>query len=126
MKIDLPKNLNKQAVAYVNNMVRRLEEAEAIEEVDSEAIKMLAYNLSAFYDASEKLCKEGYTIMTDRGNVTASPWVRIQKDAQASAMRLMKDFGLTLASREKIISLNGTVDNSSPLDTFIKSNLELR
>lgn len=123
MKVELPENLNKSAVAYVNNMVSRLEEAGVIEEVDSEAVKMLAYNLSAFYEASEHLTKEGYVSMSDRGNIAPSPWVRIQRDAQTSAMRLMKDFGLTLASREKINKLSGAVDSNSPLDSFIKSKL---
>lgn len=126
MKVELPENLNKSAVAYVNNMVSRLEEAGVIEEVDSEAVKMLAYNLSAFYEASEHLCNEGYTVTSDRGNVAPSPWVKIQKDAQTQAMKVMKDFGLTLASREKINKLNSASEEISPLDSFIKKKVEKR
>lgn len=119
-EIKIPKNINKEARDYLESMISKLREAGALESVDSEAIKMLGYNLNTFYEASNKLLTEGYTVTSDRGNVTASPWVKIQKDAQNSAMKVMQNFGLTLASREKIKKFDGSSDDDSPLTEFFK------
>lgn len=123
-KIDvIPENIHNQAKEYLKNLIKKLKAVDVYDDIDNEAIKMLGYNLSSFYEASDRLCSEGYTVTSDRGNVSPSPWVRIQKDSQASAMKVMQQFGLTLKARQDIKALDSGDKDDSPLDKFLKKEI---
>lgn len=82
---------------------------------------MLAYNYSTFIKASKIVEQEGLTITSDRGNIAEHPAVKIGRDAQASALKVMTEFGLTAKSRSKLPRFDDNDGEDSPLETFIKS-----
>ena len=120
-KIVLSEKLEPEALEYVQEVLQMLEEKGIIEDVDDAAIKMLAYNYSTFIKANKIIEDEGLTVTSDRGNVSEHPAVKIARDAQTQAMKVMAEFGLTAKARCKLPKLNSKEDDDSPLETFIKS-----
>ena len=120
-KIELSEKLEPEALEYIQEVLQMLEEKGIIEDVDDAAIKMLAYNYSTFIKANKIIEDEGLTVTSDRGNVSEHPAVKIARDAQTQAMKVMAEFGLTAKARCKLPKLNSKEDEDSPLETFIKS-----
>ena len=117
----IPKNLEPEAKTYMQNVLQMLEENGIIEDVDDAAIQMLAYNYSTFIKASTIVEKDGLTVTSDRGNIAEHPAVKIGRDAQTQALKVMTEFGLTAKSRSKLPKLDEGNNEESPLETFIKS-----
>lgn len=99
-----------------------LEENGVMEDVDTAALTMLARNYSMFIKASKQLEKDGLTVVSDRGNLSPHPAIKIAKDAQTQAMKVMAEFGLTAKARTKLPKLEANTGTESPLEAFIKSN----
>lgn len=91
----IPKDIEKDAVKYMQNVLQNLEDNGVLENVDSAALTMLARNYSMFIKASKQLEKDGLTVISDRGNIAPHPAIKIAKDAQTQAMKVMAEFGLT-------------------------------
>ena len=88
-KIELSEKLEPEALEYIQEVLQMLEEKGIIEDVDDAAIKMLAYNYSTFIKANKIIEDEGLTVTSDRGNVSEHPAVKIARDAQTQAMKVM-------------------------------------
>lgn len=116
----IPKDIEKDAVEYMQNVLQNLEDNGVLENVDSAALTMLARNYSMFIKASKQLEKDGLTVISDRGNLSPHPAIKIAKDAQTQAMKVMAEFGLTAKARTKL-KLDKT-DEDSPLEAFIKKD----
>jgi len=96
-----------------------------MEDVDKAALTMLARNYSMFIKANKQLEKDGLTVTSDRGNIAQHPLVKVARDAQNSAVKLMEKFGLTVKDRSKLPSLSEGSDDS-PLAQFVKQSKEVR
>lgn len=121
----IPKDIEKDATEYMKNVLAELEERGVLEQVDSAALTMLARNYSMFIKASKQLEKDGLTVTSDRGNIAPHPAIKIAKDAQTSAMKVMVEFGLTAKARTKLPSLSKE-DDDSAFEQFIKEGKEIR
>ena len=106
----------------MQNVLQMLEENGIIENVDDAALQMLAHNYSTFIKASKIVEQEGLTITSDRGNIAEHPAVKIARDAQTQALKVMAEFGLTAKSRSKLPKLDDANSEESPLETFIKNS----
>ena len=119
-KIIIPNNLAEEAKAYIEDVLLMLEQSGIMEDVDEAAIQMLAHNYSTFIKANKIIDEYGLTVISDRGNIAEHPAVKIARDAQTSALKVMAEFGLTAKSRSKLPKLSTTEE--SPLEAFIKKN----
>lgn len=99
-----------------------LESNGVMEDVDTAALTMLARNYSMFIKANKQLEKDGLTVTSDRGNIAAHPAIKIAKDAQTQAMKVMAEFGLTAKARTKLPKLDANTGADSPFEAFMKSN----
>ena len=120
-RFQLPQNLEPEARQYMTDVLQMLEDSGIIEDVDDAALQMLAHNYSTFIKASKIVEQEGLTITSDRGNIAEHPAVKIARDAQTQALKVMAEFGLTAKSRSKLPKLGDANSEESPLETFIKS-----
>jgi P27 family predicted phage terminase small subunit len=93
-----------------------------MEDVDTAALTMLARNYSMFIKASKQLEKDGLTVISDRGNMAAHPAIKIAKDAQTQAMKVMAEFGLTAKARTKLPKLEANTGADTPFEAFMKNN----
>ena len=116
----IPKDIEKDAVTYMEDVLQNLENNGVLENVDSAALTMLARNYSMFIKASKQLEKDGLTVISDRGNLSPHPAIKIAKDAQTQAMKVMAEFGLTAKARTKL-KIDKTEEDSA-FEAFIKKN----
>lgn len=121
-KFKIPLDIEPEAKEYMENVCDMLKSNGVMETVDEAALTMLARNYSMFIKASKQLEKEGLTVISDRGNIAAHPAIKIAKDAQTSAMKVMVEFGLTAKARTKLPKLDANTGTDSPLEIFIKNN----
>ena len=125
-QIKIPKDVCAKAKVYIKEVIDTLREKGQLQQIDSAAIYMLAQDYDIFIKAQERLRNEGLTVRSDRGNIAPHPLIKIAKDAQTQAVRLMQEFGLTTKARTKITKKDIEDDEESPLDVFIKQSKELR
>lgn len=123
-KFIIPKDIEKDAKEYIQNVIDNLETNGVLENVDNAALTMLARNYSMFIKASKQLETEGLTVTSDRGNIAPHPAIKIAKDAQTQAMKVMLEFGLTAKARTKLKITKETEDN--PFEAFVKAGKEVR
>ena len=122
----IPTDIEKEAKDYMKDVILMLEDNSLMKNVDSAALTMLARNYSMFIKASKQLEKDGLTVVSDRGNIAPHPAIKIAKDAQIQAMKVMEKFGLTAKDRTKIAKLNSGDKELSPLEQFVKNSKEVR
>lgn len=125
-KFKIPTDIEKEAKNYMKDVILMLEDNSLMKNVDNAALTMLARNYSMFIKASKQLEKDGLTVVSDRGNIAPHPAIKIAKDAQIQAMKVMEKFGLTAKDRTKIAKLNSGDKELSPLEQFVKNSKEVR
>ena len=125
-KFKIPTDIEKEAKDYMKDVILMLEDNSLMKDVDNAALTMLARNYSMFIKASKQLEKDGLTVVSDRGNIAPHPAIKIAKDAQIQAMKVMEKFGLTAKDRTKIAKLNSGDKELSPLEQFVKNCKEVR
>ena len=125
-KFKIPTDIEKEAKDYMKDVILMLEDNSLMKNVDNAALTMLARTYSMFIKASKQLEKDGLTVVSDRGNIAPHPAIKIAKDAQIQAMKVMEKFGLTAKDRTKIAKLNSGDKELSPLEQFVKNSKEVR
>lgn len=115
----IPSGIEPEAVSYMNYVLEQLRSNDSLTNADSAALTMLARNYSMFIKAEKQLEEEGLTVRSDRGNIAEHPAVKIARDAQASALKIMKEFGLTTKSRQQLGEPTDK-EEDSPLEEFFK------
>lgn len=120
-KFKIPADIEEEAKKYIADVCDMLESNGVMESVDTAALTMLARNYSMFIKANKQLEKDGLTVVSDRGNIAAHPAIKIAKDAQVQAMKVMAEFGLTAKARTKLPKLDANNTPDSPLVDFMKS-----
>ena len=125
-KSKIPTDIEKEAKDYMKDVILMLEDNSLMKNVDNAALTMLARNYSMFIKASKQLEKDGLTVVSDRGNIAPHPAIKIAKDAQIQAMKVMEKFGLTAKDRTKIAKLSDNRKELSPLEQFVKDSKEIR
>jgi P27 family predicted phage terminase small subunit len=115
----IPKDIEKEAAEYMKDVLEQLKDRGVMENVDSAALTMLARNYSTFIRASKQVEKDGMMITNNKGNLEAHPMIKVAKDAQVQAMKIMGEFGLTAKARKKLPSMEKK-DEESPLEQFAK------
>ena len=119
-KYSIPKGIEKEAAEYIQGVLAELENRGVLENIDNAALDMLARNYSTFIKAAKQLEIDGLTVTSDRGNIAPHPLVKVAKDAQTQAMKVMLEFGLTAKARTKLPKMDKTDDEeSTPLEQFI-------
>lgn len=124
-KYVIPEDIENDAAEYMTDVLSELESRGILEEVDSAALTMLAQNYSMFIKASKQLEIDGLTVTSDRGNISPHPLIKIAKDAQTQAMKVMLEFGLTAKARTKLPKKDNEKEES-PFEQFIKEGKEIR
>ena len=121
-KFKIPNDIEAEAKKYIADVCDMLESNGVMENVDTAALTMLARNYSMFIKASKQLETDGLTVVSDRGNISPHPAIKIAKDARIQAMKVMAEFGLTAKARTKLPKLDASNTTESPLEAFVKNS----
>lgn len=122
----IPSDINKEAKEYMFFVLNKLDESGVLEDVDTASLYMLASNYSTFINASKQVEKDGMMIENNKGNLIAHPMIKVAKDAQTMAMKVMAEFGLTAKARTKLPMMDKQEEELSPLEMLIKNPKEIR
>lgn len=93
-------------------------------DVDSAALYMLEKNYKTFVEATAIVEKEGFVIPCADGSLKEHPANKIARDAEAMALRIMTEYGLTLKSRKKLQTVE--TEEETPLEQYLKGTIEKR
>ena len=115
-KFKIPNDIESEAKKYITDVCDMLESNGVMENVDTAALTMLARNYSMFIKASKQLETDGLTVVSDRGNISPHPAIKIAKDAQIQAMKVMAE------ARTKLPKLDASNTTESPLEAFVKNS----
>ena len=118
MNLKLPKYLLPETKKFMKTVIDELTEKKMLSEIDCGCLLMMAENYNIFLKSMEELNKGSLTFLSDRGNVSPNPLLRIAKDAESVYLQIMKEFGLSPLSRNKLS------DDSK--EQFINQSKEIR
>ena len=114
-----PKKIHPKAKKYMAEVVKVLNEREALDSIDVGALDMLAISYSTYHKANDELSTQDLTVSTSQG-VGKNPLLGISKDALNQAVAIMKEFGLTVKSRSNLKSTQAE-EEESDFEKYIKS-----
>jgi len=120
MRITHPKGILPETKKFINVVVKKLEEVNAIEECDAGAIRMLTISYDMYIRASQDLIDKGPILYDKRNKPSVNPATRIAKNYYAQVLAFMKEYGLTVKARENIKSMTPSVDENNELLKFLK------
>lgn len=122
----IPSDIEEEAKDYMKDVIRQLDEAGVLVDVDSAALNMLARHYSIFIKANRQLQEQDLVFTNSAGNLAPNPLVQIIKNSQIQCLNIMKDFGLTAKARTKLPKLDNSDKELSPLEQFVKEAKEVR
>lgn len=125
MNLKLPKYLLPETKKFMKTVIDELTEKKMLSEIDSGCLLMMAENYNIFLKSMEELNKGSLTFLSDRGNVSPNPLLRIAKDAESVYLQIMKEFGLSPLSRNKLSDDSTDSGEVSPLEQFINQSKEI-
>lgn len=108
--------LNKEARAIYHEICKHLESVDALEEVDSYGLSMMAFDLWVFHEAAEAVKQNGYKQVTQTGYSQITPDFTAMKECKASFLRYSIKFGLSPSDREKMLKFKGHKKVEDALD----------
>lgn len=119
--IELPNGCRKEAYKFVKDIINNFDKEKKLNSLDSLSLYMLCDAINTYLDCEQHIKEEGYTIISDRGNTSLSPYVLIIKQAQSQINVLIKELGLSIKARSSI-KLANTAEEESPLSKFLSLN----
>lgn len=97
-----PDVLQGESLAEWDRMVKLLDKLEILHRADGSALALYCTQYARWKKAEEELAEHGYTQLV-KDFERQSPWVQISNDATKMMKELLKEFGLTPASRAKLM-----------------------
>lgn len=99
---DKPDYLDPVASREWDRIVRLLNETGNLSVVDADAIALYCLAFSRYLKCERAIAADGLTTTAPNGCLMQSPYVKIQKEAEATMYRLLCQFGLTPKSRNTV------------------------
>lgn len=97
-----PAHLKGEARKEWNRIVKELHALGILTNVDRAALVVYCTAWADYVKACNKLEKEGYVIISDKGGMYQNPWVALQKRSMDQIMRFAAEFGMTPSSRSRV------------------------
>lgn len=126
-KFSIPKCIkHKQTKDMIDSLIDGLEEkGNKISPMDYPSFHRMATAYDLYLTCTEIISSEGATMVNLKGEIVKRPEVNIQKENWAQFLEIAKEYGLT-AKSGRILKLNATDEEESPLDRFVKGGMERR
>lgn len=120
-----PKNSSQETKKFMESVLEMLNTSNTFENCDLGALRMLALSYEMYKKASDELMIEGPIILDKQKRPVEHPANKITKNYYAQLISIMKEFGLTMKSRERIKSLTPAIDEDNPLLNFLRNEKDL-
>lgn len=113
---DPPEHLSATARAHWMQIVTILTDVRVMTNLDVDALAVYCETYSFWVEATERVRHLGMVIKTDKGSIIQNPYLRIANSAQESMLQLLKEFGMTPASRTRVQAAQGAEKSENPWD----------
>ena len=120
----LPANAKQYTRQFIEIAIDKLIELSVLSDSDIGAIRMLSVNYEMYVQASNELIADGPILTDRRGNKKANPANKLVKDYGSQIFVLLKEFGLTVKSRDLIGSMNPDVEETNPIKLLLEKQSE--
>ncbi|MEG1838460.1 MAG: phage terminase small subunit P27 family [Bacteroidaceae bacterium] len=107
---------------FMSSVFEKLNNMGVLEECDMGAIRMLTVSYDMYVKASTNLLLNGPILYDKRDKPFINPAATLTKNYYAQVISFMKEFGLTIKSRENIKTLTPEVDEDNAIMGFIRNN----
>jgi len=107
MKITPEPYLNEAAKEYFYRIVNHLDGLDAMKDVDSFGISMMAFDLWLFHESAAIVSETGGKQTTQSGYSQITADITIMEKSKASFLKYSEKFGLSPKDREKMIAFKG-------------------
>lgn len=123
MEIDFKKEkgICDEAKQFIAAVSAKLSDVGAIEECDMGALRMLMVSYDMYVKASRELLEKGPLLYDRHGRPKVNPAATLTKNYYAQVLSFMKEYGLTVKSRERIKSMTPEVDEDNDILKFFKN-----
>jgi P27 family predicted phage terminase small subunit len=121
-KINLPEGLSKETKSFMKNVLKRLNESNAIRDVDAGALRMLAVSYEIYFKSYDSIQNDGMMLHIGDKPI-ANPLLDTMQKAYIQTIKFLTEYGMTLKSSEKIKTLNPEVDADNPLAKFLNGSI---
>lgn len=104
---------------FMRAVGKRLDGAGVIDDVDEGGLRMLMMSYDMYIKASAALMRHGPILYDKRGRMSVNPAEKLAKTYYAQVLAFMREYGLTIRSRERIKALAPSEDDQSELYKFL-------
>ena len=117
-----PSFLPRVAKQEWKRVVMKLTQLNLISDLDVMALAAYCNAYATWLTAIKKIekDKDGILVTSPNGYPMPSPYVKIQRDAQAEMMNWLREFGMTPAARTRFSSDGGGDDDEDPFVALLK------
>ena len=122
IKIEYPSNLSQETRLFMNAVIEKLSGVDSISNCDLGAIRMMMLSYDVYVKASNEVLERGPLVYDKRNRAKINPAVSLTTKKYIEIVTIMKEFGLTVKSREHIKAMTDEVDQDNPLYQFLKNN----
>lgn len=119
------KKLSKHAQEEWNRLSPIITKSKVFTEADTAALTLHCETYATFVRATNELEQDGGLFTFTKAGITTHPAVRIQNNCAALILKFLAEFGLTPASRSKVI-VNPEVGNNDEFSKFQKEREKRR
>lgn len=112
--------IDEKAQDWMKEIVKQLEEAGTLKDVNTSTLDMLAQTYDRYIKANDQVDEEGQTITTRYDGIKPHPLIKVAKESLTQCMSILSECGLTVKSKNKLKKLDNDKDEDSPLEQFIK------
>ncbi|MCG7984722.1 MAG: phage terminase small subunit P27 family [Candidatus Thiodiazotropha lotti] len=113
-KIKMPRYLSDKAKTHWRKLIKELQDAKIITNIDVDALGMYCEAYATWFDANEKIQKFGPVIKNQNGYPVQSPYFLIANKAFDNMRKMLIEFGMTPASRSRIGTATKDTDSGDP------------
>lgn len=114
-----PRHLSRVAKAEWKRLGAQLERLGLITEVDLRAFEAYCMTYEQLRIAQEKVAELGMVAYTPQGYPMLHPWFTAQRKLHEDLMRMLREFGLTPASRSKVTPAAKSEDEIDPASAWM-------
>lgn len=122
MELKYDKGVCAETKSFMDAVMKKLNETGALEECDRGAIRMLMVSYDMYVKASANLMEIGPILYDKRQKPSINPAATLTKNYYAQVIAFMKEFGLTIKSREHIKAMTPEVDEDNEIMNFLKGD----
>jgi len=110
-----PAYLSDEGKKEWRRVVGYLYDAKLLTAIDHEALAMYCETVGIWVKATQQVNQSGMVGKTKAGNLIHNPYLDIANRAKRDALRFMQEFGMTPASRARVIVGDGGADREESL-----------